>query len=98
MQTGRQGLTVLYAGDYDVAGLKIAALMRERFDVSVLMSEDDYLSAAPGGRFALGDGVPETAWCPPLRATMQDLREARYQEDPEIRRRLVARFEDARRS
>lgn len=91
----QQGLRVFYAGDYDIAGLKIATLMRERFDVSVLMSEDDYLSAAPGARLALGDGVPETAWCPPLRAIMQDLREARYQEDPEIRRRLVARFEDA---
>lgn len=90
-----EGARIAYAGDYDAAGLAIAVFMRARFGARVLMSDEDYL-AARRARSAWEGAVPETPWCPALRRAIETTREVRYQEDPDLRLRLVARVEELR--
>jgi uncharacterized protein (TIGR02679 family) len=86
-----QGIELLYAGDYDSAGLAIANYMATRYGARILMTESLYLAADLARAPAWGDSpVPSTPWDQGLAAALRVKRRVVYQEDPAIWRELIA--------
>lgn len=88
-----QGVELLYAGDYDRAGLEIARFMAERHRATILMTREEYLEAIRrrlSPPWHSGTVIPDTPWDPGLAQALRDERRPAYQEDPAIWRRLLA--------
>ncbi|MFK0246831.1 TIGR02679 family protein [Amycolatopsis azurea] len=75
-----EGAVVRYHGDFDPAGLRIAARLFDRGARPWRFGAEDYLAAVSSARLPLTGVVPETPWSPGLVAAMEKHQVAVHEE------------------